>query len=384
MYTKHFGFNTLPFENVPDPKFFFDEGDHARIHSHVKDSLLAGRGLTVVTGPIGSGKTTLSQMIVSDFSSTIKLIWIAEPPESSSGLFMFIAEELGITPESKERVFVIRDIKDALMKINNEGSKCLLIIDESHLMTDDVFNGIRLLNNLEIGSSKLIQILLLGQQEIMELINRPEMEPFKQRIATLEVMGKMNKERIQKYITHRIEIAGGSLSIFENTGWEALSHAFGSENIPRLINSLCDRSLTVAFENKKVTVDVDDVYKAAEGLGLQKEVFFYKIQLNKERKESHAPSNGGATITESPAEKTEQPSANKAIPAAPIKQQSETTAVPARQFGVELPSEDDDNLKKPIIYFILSIAALVISTLFYCSKSASPDLISCIFELIGL
>lgn len=384
MYTEHFGLNMLPFENVPDPKFFFDEGDHARIHTHVKDSLLAGRGLTVVTGPIGSGKTTLSQMIVADFSSSIKLIWMAEPPESSSDLFMFIAQELGVTPESTERVFVIRDIKDALMKINAEGSKCLVIIDESHLMSDDIFNGIRLLNNLEIGSSKLMQILLLGQVEIMDIINKPEMEPFKQRIATLEIMGKMNAERIREYISYRIKVAGGSSSLFAETGWEALHHAFGSENIPRLINSLCDKSLTVAFENKKTSVDVDDVYKAAEGLGLQKEVFFYKIKLKKQNQELQTPSNGGSAATETPSQKAEHPEARDSRIATPVKQQVKPSPSPERQFRMDLPYEEEESLKKPVIFFILSVAALILSTLFYCQKSNSSDLISCIFELIGL
>jgi len=86
------------------------------------------------------------------------------------------------------RVFILRDIKDALIKTNSEGSKCLLIIDESHLMADDVLDGIRILNNLEVGSTKLIQILLLGQEELMKTINRPELEAFRQRIATLEMM----------------------------------------------------------------------------------------------------------------------------------------------------------------------------------------------------
>ena len=384
MYTQHFDLNMLPFENVPDPKFFFDEGEHARIHNHVKDSLLAGRGLTVVTGPIGSGKTTLSQMIVSDFSSVIKLIWIAEPPESSTNLFMFIAQELGINPESKEKVFVIRDIKDALMKINAEGSKCLLIIDESHLMSDDIFNGIRLLNNLEIGSSKLIQVLLLGQEEIIELINRPEMEPFKQRIATFENMGKMNTERIRKYISHRIEVAGGSSSLFNDTGWEALTCAFGSENIPRLINSLCDRSLTIAFENKKTAVDVDDVYKAAEGMGLQKEVFFYKIKLKKQQQETHIPSNGDSLTTETPTEKAELTAVSDSTTSTPVRKQAKPFPASERRLEMDFPSEDEKSLKKPMIFFILSIATLFLSTLFYCQKSNSSDLISCILELIGL
>ncbi|MEW6600758.1 MAG: AAA family ATPase, partial [Nitrospirota bacterium] len=106
MYTKYFGLSMLPFENVPDPKFFFDQGEHARVRSRITESFKAGRGLTVVTGPIGSGKTTLSQMVISDFTDNIKLIWMAEPPVNSTDLFLFIAQELGLQSMSTERVFV--------------------------------------------------------------------------------------------------------------------------------------------------------------------------------------------------------------------------------------------------------------------------------------
>ena len=131
-------------------------------------------------------------------------------------------------------------------------------------------------------------------------------------------------------------------------------------------------------------VYVDDVYKAAEGMGLQKEVFFYKIKLKKQKHETHIPSNGDSTATETPAEKTEHPAVSDSTTSTPVRQQTKPALAPERQFGMDLPSEDEENLKKPMIFFILSVAALVLSTLFYCQKSNSSDLISCIFELIGL
>ena len=93
MYTKHFGLSILPFENVPDPKFFFDHGDYARVHHRILDSLKAGRGLIIVTGPIGSGKTTMSQKVKSDFSGNTQTIWMAEPPLTSMDLFLFLTQE---------------------------------------------------------------------------------------------------------------------------------------------------------------------------------------------------------------------------------------------------------------------------------------------------
>ena len=390
MYTEHFGLNKLPFENVPDPAFFFDEGDHARIHNKIRASLKAGRGLMVITGPIGSGKTTLSQMIISEFSNDLRLIWIAEPPEASSDLFQFLAQELGLKPSSSERVFIIRDIKDALIKINSEGSKCLMIIDESHLMTDDTLNGMRLLNNLEEASSKLIQILMLGQEEIMKTINKPEMEAFKQRIAALEIIGKMDADKIRKYVAHRIHVAGGQSSIFSDTGWEALVLAFSSGGTPRVINSLCDVALSVAVDRKKTVVDVHDVYAAAEGMGLSKEIFHYVVSLkNKERKQQTPPMVKNDSIKE--------PVAPDKTPVALLDKKTDDTGVerkekqPERAYPaneeskikVVVSEEDRKNLKMPVWLLLTSIVVLIASIFFYCQRAGSPDLIACLIDLIS-
>ncbi len=391
MYTKHFELNKLPFENVPDPIFFFDDGDYHRVRNRITESLKAGRGLIIVTGSIGSGKTTMSQMIKSDFSDDIKLIWIAEPPSNSTDLFLFISQEFGITPSTSERVFVLRDIRDALLKINSEGKKCLMIIDESHLMTDDVLDGIRILNNLEEGSTKLIQILLLGQMEIMEKINRPEMQPFKQRIAALEIIGQMDADRIRKYISYRIEVAGGQSSLFSDTGWEALVLASGTGGgIPRVINSLCDRSLNAAFERQKTIVDIDDVSEVAEGMGIDKEIFHYKIALRSKKKNNQSPDNGGnASVKESVAlnkEPAHSPDKGSEKPDIKLKRsqpESPKSILTRFNTAVSAPETDQKSLKIPMLLLSSSIVALVISIFFYCNRSGSPDLVSCLLELIG-
>jgi general secretion pathway protein A len=390
MYIKHFGLKKLPFENVPDPLFFFDQGDHARIHNRIKDSLRAGRGLMVVTGPIGSGKTTLSQMIISEFSNDLRLIWIAEPPGTSIDLFLFIAQELGLKPSTSERTFVLRDIRDALLKINSEGSKCLVIMDESHLMSDDIVNGVRLLNNLEEGSSKLIQVLMLGQEELIGIINRPDMEPFKQRIATLEIIGKMNADRIREYIIHRIQVARGQPSIFSDTGWEAVDLAFGSEGTPRIVNTLCDRSLHAAFERKKSTVDIDDVYEAAEGMGISKEIFHHKVALKQKEREKPVPAAGENNFIKEP--KTNGNGITHSIgkdASRPDKEDknilSETALLTRIESGIGLfiSKIDMEGLKKPLLFLLSSVAALILSIFFYCQRSVSPGSMTCILELIG-
>jgi len=345
----------------------------------------------VVAGPIGSGKTTLSQMIKSDFSDAVKLIWMAVPPGNSIELFLFIAQELGLTPSSSEKVFLLRDIKDALLKINSEGGKCLLIIDESHLMADDaLINGIRLLNNLEEGPTKFLHILLLGQEELLETINRPEMEPLRQRIATLEIMGKMKGERIREYVSHRIRVAGGLPSIFSDTGWEALDLAFSSGNTPRVINSLCDRCLNAAFEKGKTAVDIDDVNEIAEGMGLSKAIFHYKIKLKSlERMKQAASLSGNAPVKgpEKPAADTVQP-LGRGPGSAGTGHNNKWTEIyqPVRKesaTGFSIPVTEKKGLKKPVLVLLVVMGALILSLFSFCQGSGSIDLMTCFLELFG-
>jgi MSHA biogenesis protein MshM len=274
MYKELLNLSKLPFENVSDPDFFYDSGDFSRVFANLMSSLQAGRGLMVVTGAIGSGKTTLSQMVMNEYSESLKLIWMAEPPESGKDVLIFIARELGLTPSDENRVFLISDIRSALLSCDE---RCLLILDEAHLMSDDVVHTLKTLNNLELLSKKLMQMFLLGQDELLEIINRPEMLPFKQRIALLEIIGRMERKEIRDYIRFRMSVAGGDPDIFTKDAIESI--AIGSGGAPRVINSLCDKALYHAGSRNSQTVEVVDVYDAAQGLVDRKDIFQFMLSV---------------------------------------------------------------------------------------------------------
>lgn len=273
MYTNHFSLQSLPFENVPDPAYFFDQGDYSRVLSRMIDSLWAGRGLMVLAGPIGTGKTTLSQKLMVSVSEKTRVIWLGEPPDTSDELLLFLTQELQIKPESPGRVFVLRDIKNYLLKLHDEDNRCLLIIDEVHKISDEVLECVRILNNLEQGSFKLLQMLLIGQEELLAKLNRPELEPFKQRIAWLEAIGKMTPKQTREYILHRLKVAGSQSGIFTIDAIEAVVVA--ARGTPRLVNTLCDRALRVSYESAKTIVDLGSVRRAADDMGLGSEVFLW-------------------------------------------------------------------------------------------------------------
>lgn len=346
-------------------------------------------------------------MIKADFPESIKLIWMAEPPANSNDLYLFLAQELELNPSSSEKTFVMRDIRNALLKTESEGKKCLVIIDESHLMSDDVINGIRLLNNLEEGSKKLIQLLLLGQEELMEKINRPAMEPFKQRIAALETLGKMNVDVVGKYIDHRIKVAGGSTDLISDTGWEALSIAFHSGGTPRTINSLCDRSFNIAYERNKSVVDAHDVYEATQRLGLRTDVFHYIISLKskeRDKQEELAATQGMVVQQQSPLSGTmhhrttlEQPIPSFVTPTNkrthPIEEVVPESVLSERGGKIESTLSYEDlaenikkkyaqkNLKDPVILLVSSISLFTLSFLFYCHTSNYKGYVDCFVSL---
>lgn len=275
MYAAHFGLRLLPFENVPDPAFFFNEGGFQRVLARLTDAVAAGRGLMVVAGPIGSGKTTLSQKLMAELPAETVHVWCAEPPETDQELFRMLLERLGATFAWESRVLALGVLRELLLKLRASGRRCLLVVDESHKFTDAGLEAVRLLNNLEQGADKLIQVLLLGQEELTGMLTSPGREAFRQRVANLEQLGRMTQQQVRDYVRHRLRVAGGAPGIFSDLVLDAVAEAAGG--IPRLTNSLCDRAMLCAFEQGKAAVDGKDLLHAAEEVGVHRKAFHFLV-----------------------------------------------------------------------------------------------------------
>jgi len=382
VYRQHFNLRALPFENVPDPAFFFDRGDYHRVLQRMTDAVEAGRGLLAIAGPIGAGKTTLSQKLMTDIPDSTKLIWMAEPPESAMELFLFLCQELGVEDGSKTRVFLLRNLREALLKKHAAGERCLMIVDESHLMSDNVLEGIRLLNNLEEGAAKLLQIILLGQQELSARLSQPDMEAFRQRIARLEVISKMDPGRLREYIIHRITVAGGAPTLFTDHALEAITLSTGG--VPRVTNSLCDRSLLLAYEDGITTVDTREVHKAAMDLGLGRKTMHYLLTL-RARQEEQEEEKGDTSGTKEAGTGGERSSKTDQIasaePTSVNDAATDTPASPDRAPALEREPASRPSLGPPLLLFASSLAALAASFWFYCGRSAATLPGPCFMDL---
>lgn len=264
MYLEHFKLRRYPFENVPDPAFFQATGQYKRVIASLMNSVQVGRGLIVISGPIGSGKTTLSQKLVNTLSQETQLIWLAEPPKDAMELFSFVARELGVE-EGGSSSFILQRIRERLLLNNEQGRTCLLIIDESHHMNDDVFEAVRVLTNLEQLTFKLMQILLLGQPELMVLLNQQKLEPLRQRIAILHKLDRLRPGEAREYIASRLQTAGANTEVFTKAAMALAAHVSGG--IPRLINNICQMALQHTFERGGDVVRVEDVKAASVELG---------------------------------------------------------------------------------------------------------------------
>ena len=265
MYHQHFGLNEAPFSIAVNPRYLFMSQRHRDALAHLLYGVSGGGGFILLTGEVGTGKTTVNRCLLEQLPDTTDLAIILNPALSAVELLATACDELKIDyPQGTESLKALTDALHRYLLDNHErGRKTVLMIDEAQHLDFDVLEQIRLLTNLETNDEKLLQIILIGQPELTEKLSRPELRQLNQRITARYNLQPLNLQETTAYIRHRLEIAGlrGGVSLFESAAVKQI-HSL-TRGIPRLINVLCDRALLGAYGQQRSRVNKKLISEAA-------------------------------------------------------------------------------------------------------------------------
>ena len=268
MYTAFFGLNEVPFSIAPNPRYLFMSDRHREALSHLTYGLGDTGGFVLLTGEVGTGKTTISRCLMEQLPDNIQSAFILNPTLSSQELLATICDELNIRyRKTGATLKTLTDkIQEKLLKNHQNDINTLLIIDEAQHLQPEVLEQLRLLTNLETNTKKLLQVILIGQPELQQLLKRRDLRQLAQRITARYHLLPLNKSEVTLYIKHRLSVAECHRPIF-NQGAINTIHKL-SQGIPRLINLLCHRALMNAYNSNDAVVNKKCVLKASsEALG---------------------------------------------------------------------------------------------------------------------
>jgi general secretion pathway protein A len=246
MYTDFYGLKELPFALTPDPRYLYFTPSHTEVMANLHYGIESGRGLIVVTGEVGTGKTTLLRWMMRRLDPTAMVAYLFNPRLSVAEFYQYLAALFNIGAwESKSDLLI--ELGKILEARHNRGLRTVLVIDEGHGLSTQVLEEIRLLCNFESDTAKHLQIVLTGQPELREVMNQPELRQLKQRVALrCEISALPNVEETAHYISWRLKVAGWTNTELFSPG--AIDYIFRcSAGIPRNINNLCDNALLNGF-----------------------------------------------------------------------------------------------------------------------------------------
>ena len=267
MYTSFFGFKENPFRLTPDPRYLF----LSRFHREALDHLLYGinerKGFIVITGGIGTGKTTLCRAFLNQIDSSTKSALIFNSFISDIELLETINQEFGIEtdPPPTSKKGYIDALNHFLLNTFSSGGSALLMIDEAQNLSHTVLEQIRMISNLETETEKLIQIVLVGQYELKELLAAPSLRQLDERITVRYDLHPLDRKDIQGYVEHRLGIAGGRGNLKFTNGGFAKIYAYSQGN-PRRINAICDRAMLIAYAGNKHVISRGIITEAVNDL----------------------------------------------------------------------------------------------------------------------
>ena len=260
MYLKFFGLTAKPFELTPDPKFLFLTPGHREALAQLTYGIQEQKGFILMTGEVGTGKTTLLRTLAERFGKEIEAAFVLNSTLPFDEILEYTLADFGIPDPRGSRAQRLIALNQFLIEQRRAGRKTLLIIDEAQNLAIETLEQIRLLSNFETSTAKLVQIILSGQPELYAKLQLPELRQLKQRIAMRCTLRPMTGEEVGQYITSHLRIAGTTGAIFTAAAVRAIERY--SAGLPRVVNIVCDHCLLIAYADQTREVDVAIVNRA--------------------------------------------------------------------------------------------------------------------------
>jgi general secretion pathway protein A len=267
MYNSYFEFREKPFNVTPDPRFFYQNPVYRESYANLLTGIRERKGFVVMTGEVGTGKTTLLRLLMKNLEANVRFAYFYNTNLNFEELLTFACEELGLQVPKGGRLRKIQTLNEFLIDQLRRGGTAALLIDEAQHLTEHVLESLRLLSNLETGTEKLLQIVLVGQPELDVKLAQPSLRQLKQRVAISCSLDRLKDREVRAYIQFRLESVGCERKdLFHPAAIERI--AIYSGGVPRLINIICDNALTIAFASSERRVTREMIDEVANDLKL--------------------------------------------------------------------------------------------------------------------
>jgi len=272
MYEEFYHLTALPFQLTPDHRFFFGSEVHKKAMAHLEFGLSQGEGFIVITGEVGSGKTTLIRHLLAqmDGASNFVAANMTSTKLEGDDIVRMAAISFGVNAGERDKAGILHDLEAHLVQVHKRGARAVLIVDEAQNLSISALEELRMFANFQHGSTAVLQIIMVGQPEFRTTIGMPQFDQLRQRILASYHIGPISEAETRDYVTHRLQAAGWKNDpVISDTAFHEI-YAF-SGGVPRRINTLCARVLLYGFIEERHLIDAEDVQRVAMDLEAERQ-----------------------------------------------------------------------------------------------------------------